>query len=200
MLPHRLKIKSNIIGILSSHCLDRYVFLLCKHVIVNGHITELKLRACADPEGEGAGVRTSLRLKNHKIKGFLSNTGEDPLKNHKATKPAFNVGPPLKWRFPGGPMMACFYCYLNPLLLSPLIKNVVRVGPPLARLFGSAHEGNRVFLLGLCVALQEEWQHIPRAEICHNTFSMPNRWFTRLSHVEATPNIDLDSISSMCFW
>ena len=31
--------------------------------------------ACADPEG------------------FLSNTGPDPLKNHKATKPAFNVGP-----------------------------------------------------------------------------------------------------------
>ena len=25
--------------------------------------------------------------------GFLSNTGPDPLENHKATKPAFNVGP-----------------------------------------------------------------------------------------------------------
>ena len=25
--------------------------------------------------------------------GFLSNTGPDPLKNHKTTKPAFNVGP-----------------------------------------------------------------------------------------------------------
>ena len=24
--------------------------------------------------------------------GFLSNTGPDPLKNHKATKPEFNVG------------------------------------------------------------------------------------------------------------
>ena len=31
-------------------------------------------------------------LKNHKNKGFLSNTGPDPLKNHKATKPAFNFG------------------------------------------------------------------------------------------------------------
>ena len=30
-------------------------------------------------------------LKNHKNIGFLSNTGPDPLKNHKATKPAFNV-------------------------------------------------------------------------------------------------------------
>ena len=32
-------------------------------------------------------------LKNHKLKGFPSNTGPDPLKNHKATKSAFNVGP-----------------------------------------------------------------------------------------------------------
>ena len=34
-------------------------------------------------------------LKNHKNIGFLSNTGLDPLKNHKATKPALNVGPLL---------------------------------------------------------------------------------------------------------
>ena len=31
-------------------------------------------------------------LNNHKNIGFLSNTGPDPLKNHKATKPAFTVG------------------------------------------------------------------------------------------------------------
>ena len=31
-------------------------------------------------------------LKNHKNIGFLSNTDPDPLKNHKATKPKFNVG------------------------------------------------------------------------------------------------------------
>ena len=30
--------------------------------------------------------------KSQKL-GFVSNTGQDPLKNHKATKPAFNVGP-----------------------------------------------------------------------------------------------------------
>ena len=29
----------------------------------------------------------------HKNIGFLSNTGPDLLKNHKAAKPAFNVGP-----------------------------------------------------------------------------------------------------------
>ena len=32
-------------------------------------------------------------LENHKNIGFLSNTGLDPLKNHKATEPAFNLGP-----------------------------------------------------------------------------------------------------------
>ena len=31
-------------------------------------------------------------LKNHNNIGFISNTGPDPLKNHKGTKPAFNVG------------------------------------------------------------------------------------------------------------
>ena len=30
--------------------------------------------------------------KSQKNIGFLSNTGPDPLKNHKATKPAFNIG------------------------------------------------------------------------------------------------------------
>ena len=32
-------------------------------------------------------------LKNHKNKGFLSNTGLNPLENHKVTKPAFNEVP-----------------------------------------------------------------------------------------------------------
>ena len=36
--------------------------------------------------------RSGPPLKNHKNKGFLRNTGPDPLKNYKATKPAFNVG------------------------------------------------------------------------------------------------------------
>ena len=31
--------------------------------------------------------------ENHKNIGFLCKTGPDPLKNHKATKPAFNVEP-----------------------------------------------------------------------------------------------------------
>ena len=43
--------------------------------------------------GGGTGCRDPPPLKNHKNIGFLSNTGPDLLKIHKATKPAFNVGP-----------------------------------------------------------------------------------------------------------
>ena len=46
--------------------------------------------SCADPEVGGRG--SDLTPENHKHKGFLSNTGPDPQKNHKATKPAFNEG------------------------------------------------------------------------------------------------------------
>ena len=48
--------------------------------------------ARADPEGWGQGVQNP-PLKNHKNIGFLSNTGPDPLENHKASKPAFNDRP-----------------------------------------------------------------------------------------------------------
>ena len=48
-----------------------------------------------------------------------SNTGPDPLNNHKATKPAFNVGPSLArkrntiemafcWRADDGPLLVVF--------------------------------------------------------------------------------------------
>ena len=39
--------------------------------------------------GGGQGIRTPLKI--HRNIGFLSNTGPGPMKNHKATKPAFNV-------------------------------------------------------------------------------------------------------------
>ena len=39
--------------------------------------------------GGGGGGGT----QNHKNIVFLSNTGQDPLKNHKTAKSAFNVGP-----------------------------------------------------------------------------------------------------------
>ena len=52
------------------------------------------------------------KKKNHKNIGLLSNTDPDPLENHKATKPAFNVGlssarqrNAIKLRFAGELMM-----------------------------------------------------------------------------------------------
>ena len=62
--------------------------------------------ACADPEeGGGRGSRPPEKSQNI---GYLSNTGPDPLKNHKATKPSVNVGPSsIRQRnASGGPMMA----------------------------------------------------------------------------------------------
>ena len=41
--------------------------------------------------GGGQVVRTP--MKNHRNIGFHSNSGPDPLKKRKATKPALNVGP-----------------------------------------------------------------------------------------------------------
>ena len=48
------------------------------------------LNVCTDPEGGTGGPDPN--LKNHENIGFFSNTGPDPLKNHKATKPVLNVG------------------------------------------------------------------------------------------------------------
>ena len=82
------------------------------------------INACADPEG-GQGVRTPPPPpKNHKNIGFPSNNGLDLLKNHKATEPAFNVGPSSArqrnsismafcWRADDGPLIVVF---LPPLI------------------------------------------------------------------------------------
>ena len=48
--------------------------------------------------------------------GFPSNTGPDPQKSHKVTKPAFNVGPSMyDRRFVGGPMLVRLWWYLDRL-------------------------------------------------------------------------------------
>ena len=44
-------------------------------------------------KGWGGGRRARPHLENHKPVGFPSNTGLDPLENHKAAKAAINVGP-----------------------------------------------------------------------------------------------------------
>ena len=46
---------------------------------------------------------------------------------------------PFKWRFAGGPMIARLKCYLDPPTPLKKKKNVVKVGPPLTKLSGSAH-------------------------------------------------------------
>ena len=59
---------------------------------------------CGSRGGQGIWI---LPLKNHNNIGFSSNTGLDPLKNHKATKPARHLhasATPFKWRFAGGQM------------------------------------------------------------------------------------------------
>ena len=43
--------------------------------------------------GSRGGQGSGHPLKNHKNIRFPNNTGPDPLKNHMATKPAFNFGP-----------------------------------------------------------------------------------------------------------
>ena len=95
--------------------------------------------------GGGGGGRGS--VKNHKNIGFPSNTRPYPLKNHKVTKPAFNVWPssdsetPFKWRFAGGSMLARLWWYLDRLSPHQLRKKtVVKGGPPQAKLSGSAQD------------------------------------------------------------
>ena len=58
------------------------------------------------------GARAPGKSQRHSVPYY---TDPDILKTHKATKPAFNVGPPsarqrnaIKWRFAGGPTMAHF--------------------------------------------------------------------------------------------
>ena len=65
--------------------------------------------------GGGGGQGSPLPVKNHKAKGFLSKTGPDHMRNHKATKPAFNVAPTLapsemmfRWRANDGLLLVLF--------------------------------------------------------------------------------------------
>ena len=81
------------------NCVLKYVrahtrLLLFLHLNFNNFQSKF---ACRDPD-EGRRVpRTP--LENHKTIGFLSNTGLDPLKNHKATKAI--IGTPAKRHLKG---------------------------------------------------------------------------------------------------
>ena len=81
--------------------------------------------------------------KNHKnigVLNFLSNIGPDPLKNHKAAKPALNVGPSTarqrnayqRQASDGGPMMASRYSgiwFFSPSQKKKLSKLEIKLNP-----------------------------------------------------------------------
>ena len=91
--------------------------------------------AWADPEGGGGRRSVPPPEKSQKI-GFLSNTDPDSLKDHKATKPEFNVGPSsarqrnaikmaFRWRADDGPPLVVF----GSSLLSPTNKTLTILDP-----------------------------------------------------------------------
>ena len=74
----------------------------------------------------GQGVLTPTPLKNHRAIGFLSNTGPDLLKNHKTTKPAFNVGQSLTCQW--CPAFSSIWTPSPPHQLKTPKNNIVKVG------------------------------------------------------------------------
>ena len=101
---------------------------------------------CADPEG-GHRVRAPPE-KSRKYRVPLQITGPNPLKNHKATKPAFNFGPSsacqgnamlmaFRWRADDGPFIEVFGSSIPSLTKNK--RTMIKFGPPLTKLFGSVH-------------------------------------------------------------
>ena len=113
--------------------------------------------------GGGGGNRGSGHLLNNlKNIGFLSNFGQDPLKNCEATTPVFNVGPssahretPLKWRFSDDGLLTVVFGSSHPS--STTKNNIVKVGPP-TKFSGSVHDFP-VFLLNLDICTCKDDRH-----------------------------------------
>ena len=131
-----------------TYIVHTYLFILAPNCRLM-HITDqfLASHICesswADPVGGKGGLDPP--LKNHKNKGFLSNTGLDPLTKSQSyqvsTQFWATIGTPA-----GGSMMARLDSLSGICLdsLSPLKnnkkKNVIRVGPPLTKLSESPHD------------------------------------------------------------
>ena len=93
------------------------------------------------PEGAGTEGRDPL-LKNHKHIEFLSNSGPDPMKNHKATKPAIQFWAIISflWRADDGRLIVVFGSFLphqTKKEKKTKKKNVIKVGPPRTKLSGT---------------------------------------------------------------
>ena len=90
---------------------------------------------CADPEGGGAGGPDPPEIS--KNIGFLRNTGPNSLQNHKATKPAFNVGPSSARQ-------------RNAIFSGIWIHSLKSWTPYKKKRFGSAHATKRYTSLRIC--------------------------------------------------
>ena len=96
-LPGKLDIKRHSPSILYDPDMPKYQITDQTQTIISHcekemfpHKDKQRHALCVDPErGRGSGPPPLQK----KAIGFFSNTGTDPLKNHKATKPAFNGGP-----------------------------------------------------------------------------------------------------------
>ena len=106
------------------HLLSKWpIFYPCPADYIYMHNT-----SCVNPEGGGGtgGLDPPPWTINKKI-GLLCNTCPDPLKNHKATKPAFNVGPfsgtPAKRHLNGDLLVGRWWpAYSGIWILPPLIN------------------------------------------------------------------------------
>ena len=70
---------------------------------ISGFIFSKNLRGGGGGGGGTGGFGPPPPLKNHK----LSNTGPGPMKNHQATKPAFNIG--TSWHLNGILLAGCWW-------------------------------------------------------------------------------------------
>ena len=91
--------------------------------------------------GGGQGVRTPPPEKSQKYSVSVLYWSGSPVKSHsyQANFQCWATNGPFKWRSAAGPMMARLYWYLDHLSHHQQKKYVVKVGPPLKKLSGSAH-------------------------------------------------------------
>ena len=127
-------------------------------VFLYNNIQPFRRLPCADREGgQGSGPPP---LKNHKNIGFSSNTGPDPLKNcsyQSSIQWWAIIGTPAKrhfmafrWRADDDPLIVVLGSFLpssKKKKKKKKKKNVVKVGPPLTKLSGSAHDYDQIRII-----------------------------------------------------